>query len=78
MGFEGFEEEGIGDFFAVGSGEAEGIDGRAFLGVDAGVGDGKPELADGGGDKRNRVAVGESSIVGLDCGCCCCWTERIS
>jgi len=40
--------------------------------------DEEPELADGGGDKRNRVAVGESSIVGLDCGCCCCWTERIS
>ena len=34
-------------FFAVGAGEAEGVDGGAFFGVDAGVGDGEAELADG-------------------------------
>ena len=41
------EEGGVGDFFAVGAGEAEGVDGGAFSGVDAGVGDGEAELADG-------------------------------
>lgn len=37
----------------------------------------EPELAEGGGDSKNKVAVGEPSIVvGLDCGCC--WTDKIS
>ena len=43
-------------FFAVGAGEAEGVDGGAFFGVDAGVGDGEAELADGIEDLVNKFA----------------------
>ena len=36
VGFQGFEQVGIRDFFPIRPGEAEGVDGGTFFGVDPG------------------------------------------